>query len=112
MKTTTLLALVTSGILLATFFILPLLSPAASDNYRVEEWPMAFHDLRHTGYTSASPPERLGSEVKLKWRFATESWVYSSPAVVDIDNDGNMEVVFGSSDGKLYAISGESGGLE
>ncbi len=85
---------------------------ASTSDYRAEEWPMAFHDLRHTGYTSAFPPSPLENAVKLKWSFTTGSWIYSSPAIVDIDNDGSMEVVFGSSDENLYALSGENGDLE
>jgi outer membrane protein assembly factor BamB len=37
--------------------------------------------------------------------------VFSSPSLGDIDNDGKLEVVVGSRDGKVYALNGEDGSL-
>jgi len=42
----------------------------------------------------------------IKWRFATEGWVYSSPA---IGNDGTIYIV--STGQRLYIISGTGKGL-
>ena len=37
--------------------------------------------------------------------FSAGDKIRSSPAVGDVDNDGNNEVVFGSHDGKLYIVN-------
>ncbi len=43
------------------------------------------------------------------WRFATGGRVWSSPATADFDRDGRPDVVIGSNDGNLYALSGRDG---
>jgi len=48
-------------------------------------------------------------EPEVLWKFQTGSYIYSSPAVADIDGDGKLEIVFGSRDDRLYAINGEDG---
>ncbi len=61
-----------------------------------DDWWMFHHDPQHTGrspYTGPSVP-------RLKWKYATEGWVDSSPA---IGTDGNIYV--GSDDGNLYALN-------
>ena len=37
--------------------------------------------------------------------FQSTDRVRSSPAVGDVDNDGQMEIVFGNSSGKLYIVN-------
>jgi len=39
------------------------------------------------------------------WPKSTGGFVFSSPTVVDIDNDGDSEVFVGAADGKLYGLS-------
>ena len=41
--------------------------------------------------------------------FVTEDRVYSSPAVADVDYDGQVEVYFGSWDYKIYCVDGATG---
>ncbi len=38
--------------------------------------------------------------------------MYSSPAVADVDNDGDMEVVVGSNDDSLYCVDGATGSVK
>ena len=58
----------------------------------------------------------LDSRGRRRWLFQTEglSWAYTSmtsaPLVADLDADGRPEVLFGASDGKLYAL-GQQGEL-
>ena len=39
-----------------------------------------------------------------KWKFETNSPLLSSPVIGDIDNDGKMEIIFGTKDGKILSI--------
>jgi len=57
-------------------------------------WPMYGYDSRHTGRSPYSSSENPGLE---KWRFKTEGWALSSPA---IDNNGT--IYFGS--WHIYAV--------
>jgi outer membrane protein assembly factor BamB len=43
------------------------------------------------------------------WCYKTGVWVHSNPSFADIDNDGKLEVVFGSD--KIFALNGEDGSL-
>jgi len=60
-------------------------------------------------------PEILGTEGTdwdVLWKFDTGNDVWSSPAVGDVDNDGTLEVVIGSTDGNVYVLDGPNGSLE
>ncbi|MBI3243485.1 MAG: PQQ-binding-like beta-propeller repeat protein, partial [Chloroflexi bacterium] len=59
-------------------------------------WPMAGHDVRHTGQS----PYRGPDKARLKWKFPTGGGVTSSPA---LGNDGTVYV--GSADHYVYALS-------
>jgi len=67
-------------------------------------WPMFRHDVHHTGM---SPLKGTIDDPVEKWRFSTGGPVRSSPAVADINNDGETEIVFGSDDHTLYAVTCE-----
>lgn len=58
-------------------------------------WPSFRGNIQHTGYYSGNAPEKL---TELKWKFKTEDFVNSSPAVAD------GMVFFGSWDNSLYAV--------
>jgi len=45
------------------------------------------------------------------WVYSTDGNIYSSPAVADLDDNGVMDIVIGSYDGKVYAIRGDTGQL-
>ena len=47
--------------------------------------------------TNITPP--------LLWKFQTEGAVTSSPALVDVDKDGTLDVIFASGNRKLYAVN-------
>jgi len=67
-----------------------------SDPVTKSPWPMFRHDLQHTGQSPY-----LGAPINtLKWKFKTDGWVDSSPA---IGSDGTIYV--GSRDCYLYAIN-------
>lgn len=46
----------------------------------------------------------------MKWSYKTQEKIVASPAVADLDNNGKLETIIGSGDGKLYCIS-ETGQL-
>ncbi len=38
------------------------------------------------------------------WPFATDNWIASSPAVADLDMDGDLEIIFNSYDHNIYVL--------
>jgi peptide/nickel transport system substrate-binding protein len=68
---------------------------SASSRY---SWDMFRHDAAHTGYTESPAPNGV-----LTWKYATGSYVVSSPAVA-----GGV-VYVGSADGKVYALNATTG---
>ena len=42
--------------------------------------------------------------VTLDWSFETNDYIASSPSVADLDQDGQLEILFGSTDNKFYCI--------
>jgi len=62
----------------------------------IDWWPMFHHDLNNSGYsTSIYAPETNN----VLWRYQTNFWVSSSPAIV------NNRVYFGSDDGNFYCLN-------
>jgi len=60
-------------------------------------------------------PYPLGTEGvdwDVLWIVKTDGEVWATPAIADVDNDGTLEVVIGSTDGKLYIVNGINGGVE
>jgi len=51
----------------------------------------------------------LKATVSEYWNVSTNGWIWSTPAVGDINNDEKLEVVVGSWDYNLYALNGENG---
>ncbi|MFH8093133.1 MAG: PQQ-binding-like beta-propeller repeat protein, partial [Candidatus Aenigmatarchaeota archaeon] len=43
------------------------------------------------------------------WHFSTGGFIYSSPAIGDVNGDGNIDVVFASYDKKVYVLQGNNG---
>lgn len=82
----------------------------------------AFLDTADVGVFA---PGTEGADWDLLWKFTTLKTsgpmplvlrkvgkVYSTPAVDDIDADGDKEVVFGDTEGNVYSVSAASGTLE
>jgi eukaryotic-like serine/threonine-protein kinase len=87
----------------ALFFTDTIIKPPedVNSNPSSNEWTMFRRNLSHTGSFSEELPEG-----KLKWSFATDSSIHSSPAVVD------GTVYFGSRDHNMYAVDAETGLLD
>jgi outer membrane protein assembly factor BamB len=46
------------------------------------------------------------------WTFKANALVWSSPAIADVDGDGQMEVIVGSDDQNVYVLNGATGALK
>ncbi len=88
--------LLTLLILLAALLPWEASAPAARAQLAASPWPMLRHDPQHTGRSPYAGPQLPA----LKWSFATEGKIQSSPA---IGPDGTVYV--GSLDHKLYALN-------
>jgi hypothetical protein len=53
-----------------------------------------------------------GTDWDALWKFDTGGPVIASPAIADVDNDGTLEVVIGSTNGNVYVLDGPTGSLE
>ena len=94
---------------LRLLFLVLLLMGFALTGIASPEWPKFHHDLHNTGYSAA---QGAIHEPALRWVYPTENVIWSSPAIGDIDGDGEAEVAIGSNSYAVYAIDGYSGGLE
>jgi len=64
------------------------------------------------GYAVKQSPDFSNSELFVKvWEYETGDNVCSSPAIADVNGDGKLDVIVGSDDNKVYALSGENGQL-
>ena len=70
------------------------------------DWQMFRHDVFHTGFINKTGNISIPI---IRWIFLANDSIHSSPAIGDIDNDGYIDIVFGSFDGNLYAINGTNG---
>ena len=53
-----------------------------------------------------------GQTGTVAWKYATGGSIQSAPAIGDIDGNGRLDVVFGSSDGNIYCVYGDNGTLK
>lgn len=54
----------------------------------------------------------LTTSGKLLWSFKTAGEILGGPSIGDIDNDGSLEVIFGSNDKYVYCLSARTGKLK
>ena len=71
-----------------------------------ETWPMFHHDLHNTGLSPLTGDMDTCYQL---WEYPTGANVFSSPAIADINGDGDLEVVVGSWDNNVYALNGADG---
>jgi outer membrane protein assembly factor BamB len=83
-------------LVLAVMVVLSLSLVSAQDS-----WTMFRGNPQRTGYTNLTGD--LGA-VTQAWKFQALNGIFSSPAVGDLDDDGDMEIVVGSEDGNIYAL--------
>ena len=72
-------------------------------NNEVCDWPMFRHDSLHTGYTECIG--QFQNSGNLKWKNQPNTLtpeMRSTPAIADIDNDDNLEVIVCSFDSNIY----------
>ncbi|MDI6840859.1 MAG: C25 family cysteine peptidase [bacterium] len=72
------------------------------------DWACFQHDSAHTG-VSPLKGDMNTHQVKQLWSRSIGGYVTCGCALGDIDGDGKLEVVVGSSNGKVYALNGEDG---
>ena len=71
-------------------------------------WPMFRYDLAHSGYTPVVGNASI-KDYGLLWSYETGGEVLSSPVIANINNDGDgdLEVIVGSYDNKLYVFNSQ-----
>ncbi len=47
----------------------------------------------------------IDSTGQMIWKYETDDYIHSTPLVVDIDNNGLFEIIFGSTDDIVYCLS-------
>lgn len=95
-----------SSVFLAMSLFLPLV---CLSSLTFAQWPSFHGNSCNTGlYPGAEG--RSGTWGSL-WNFTTQSYVISSPALADLDNDGLLEIVIGVNHDALYALNGEDGSI-
>ncbi len=57
------------------------------------------------------PTSMSTSDAMILWSFEAKGWIRSTPAIGDVDGDGDPDVVFGSNDHRTYALDGATGTL-
>jgi outer membrane protein assembly factor BamB len=87
--------------LVALILIISMLLPVVGIGAQKNDWLMYRHDEVRTGN---SPLISDIIEPKIKWTFLTGDNVKSPPTVGDINDDRELEIVFGSNDKYLYAL--------
>ncbi len=79
--------------------------------YADTTWTMYGGNLENTHFQKMMGAMQF--EPYVKWSYLTGKDVEACGAVVaDVDGDGNMEVVFGNYDHKVYCLDGITGGVE
>ncbi len=78
-------------------------------NWANGSWQMFNGTQNHTGRQAMRG--NLTSGRYIKWTYTTGSYVFPSPAIGDINDDGQIEVIAGSLDRKVYALRGTDGSL-
>lgn len=66
-------------------------------------------------WSYTSPLGTEGTDWDVLWKFPLNGSIgeiYGTPAIGDVDNDGALEVVIGSTDGNVYILNGADGSLE
>ncbi|MEM5803853.1 MAG: PQQ-binding-like beta-propeller repeat protein [Candidatus Aenigmatarchaeota archaeon] len=74
---------------------------------RIIGWRIYANDT--SGNVNATSVMTFSINASELWRFNTAGFIYSSPAIGDINGDNNIDVVFASYDKKVYALQGSNG---
>jgi outer membrane protein assembly factor BamB len=69
-------------------------------------YPSTIYELRPYVYALR------GDNGVVLWTISIDGNVFSAPSAADVDNDGEVEVVFGSVNGKVYVVRGENGEIK
>ncbi|MFH1054736.1 MAG: PQQ-binding-like beta-propeller repeat protein [Candidatus Altiarchaeota archaeon] len=76
---------------------------ALAQSVSSHDWPTFRGNYQRNGVSTAYSKYSL-NDIQLLWNYSTGKPVRSSPAIADINNDTILEVVFGSDNGRLYAL--------
>jgi hypothetical protein len=74
---------------------------------RIVGWRIYANDT--SGNVNATGIATFAVNASEVWKHATLGFIYSSPAVGDINDDGNIDAIFASYDKNLYALTGYNG---
>ena len=65
-----------------------------------------FSLLIFSGFKNSGSVRVTNLSIDKLWQYKTLASVFSTPAIADINNDGNNDIIINSTDGKMYLIDG------
>lgn len=80
-----------------------ILTPQCYSGFSESDWPMPYHDLEHTSYSTASSDLDIEEIILLK-SYKTAGDILS-PVAADVDGDDKAEILFSTKNREIYLLN-------